>query len=91
MMAQSTGPILAVGAVTIFNSVIIHDKPITSQVRTVVGTGIAAATLALMENAVPRAATALAWLALVAVLFVRLDPGVPAPAESFADWYEGGK
>lgn len=88
-MAGSTGPILAAGAITAFNAVIIHDKPLETQIPTAVGTAIAAAGLALIGRALPGAATAFAWLVLVAVLFTRIDPLVPSPLESVADWYNG--
>lgn len=87
-MAKSTGPILATGAVAIFNRVILAEKPIDTQtLRILVGTGIAAAGLALLENASTELAVGIAWVSLVSVLFVRLDPNTPAPMEAFADWY----
>lgn len=88
-MAASTGPIIAAGMVTAFNAIIIHDRPAGGQFPTAVGTAIAAAGLALLEHAMPTTARALAWTVLITVLFVRLDPRVPAPLESAADWYRG--
>lgn len=86
-MARSTGPILAVGAITLGNETIVAGKPIDWKIP--VATGIAASVLALAEHAWPEGAVALSWVALVAVLFVRLTPGVPAPAESFVKWIHG--
>lgn len=86
-MAQSTGPILAVGAITLFNDVIVHGRGIEQDLRVVVGTAIAAGGLALVERASPGLAVGLAWLTLIGVLFVRIDPKIPAPVEAFSSWY----
>lgn len=86
-MAGSTGPILAAGGLVAFNAIVVNSKPPASQARVVVGTAIAAGGLALAENAAPRAAVAFAWLVLVTVLFVRVDPATPAPLESFNTWW----
>lgn len=81
---QTTGPILAVGAITLANRVVLNDKPFDWRIP--VATGIAAGVFALAEKVNADIATGLAYLALVAVLFVRLDKDVPAPAESLAEW-----
>lgn len=86
---RSTGPILAVGAVTIANQSIFHDEPL--DMRVPIATGIAAGIFALIEKAAPEIAVSLAWVALVSVLFVRLKPNVPSPTESFVTWWEGVK
>lgn len=88
-MSATTGPVLAIGAVTMFNQVILNDRPIDWRVP--IATAITAGGFALFERALPRAAVALAWTALVAVLFTRVDPSVPAPAESALAWWEKGK
>lgn len=87
-MARTVGPILAIGAITVANQSIIHDEPI--QWRVPVATAIAAAAFALAEKAWEDGAVALAYLALVSVLFVRLDPKTPAPVESFVSWWNSG-
>lgn len=81
---RTTGPILATGAITLGNQVLVGGKPIDWRIP--VGTGIAAALLALAEHGWPDGAVAISWLALVSVLFVRVDPAVPAPTESFVKW-----
>lgn len=86
-MSASTGPIVAAGMITVGNAWLVQDKPLSTQSRVVVGTLIAAAGLNLWEHAMPRTAAAVAWLALVAVLMVRVDPLVPSPLESFAEWF----
>lgn len=87
-MSQSTGPILAAGAVSLFNAVIVAGKPFDEQTwRIPVGTAIAAGGLALLEHVSEPLAVGIAWIALVTVLFTRTVPGVPSPAESFNTWY----
>lgn len=86
---QSTGPVLAAGAVTLFNDVIIHQKSVTQDSRVIVSTAIAAGGLALLEHVSEPLASGIAWIALVTVLLVRVDPKTPAPLESFASWWNG--
>jgi len=88
-MARSTGPILAVGAITFGNSVILSGKP--PDLRIPIATAIAAGMFALIEKGWEQAAVMLSWTALVTVLFVRVDPGVPSPVESLLKWWEEGK
>jgi hypothetical protein len=87
-MGATTGPIVAAGAVTLGNMLILNRKdwgPPAS--RVVVGTAIAAAGFRLFEEALPSAATAMAWLALLSVLLVRVDPATPSPLETLQVWY----
>ena len=79
-MAKSTGPILAVGMITIANRSILNEKPIDWRIP--VATGVVVGGLALLEKASEGLAVGLAWLSLVTVLFVKIDRTVPAPAES---------
>jgi hypothetical protein len=83
-MSATTGPVLAIGGITIANRVLFHDKPFDWKVP--IATGIAAMGFAVAERAWPQGAVGLAWLALVTVLFARLDPGVPAPVETLNNW-----
>jgi hypothetical protein len=83
-MAKSTGPILAIGAITIGNATIVHGKPFDWWQP--VAVGITAVIMAGAEKVAPTMTVALAYLALLAVTFVRLQPGVPSPAESFTSW-----
>lgn len=83
---RSTGPILTIGAVTMFNQSIVHSEPVNWRVA--IATGFAAGAFALMEQAAPDVAPALAWVALVTVLLVRTNPRVPSPVESFFQWWE---
>lgn len=86
---RSTGPILAIGAITVANQSLINDEPIDWKVP--IATGVAVGVFALVEQGLPDVAVAISWLALVSVLFVRIKPGVPSPTESFVKWWEGVK
>jgi len=88
-MAASTGPILAVGAITMANQTIFNGKP--PDIRVAIGTGIAAAVFALGERVAPDAIPLLAWVALATVVLARVDPSIPSPAESALNWWEGKK
>lgn len=84
-MAESTGPILAVGAITIANRTVFHDEPMEWKVP--IATALAAVLFAGAERAVGRGAVYVAYLALVTVVFARVDPEVPAPAETALEWF----
>lgn len=84
---RSTGPILTIGAITVANQSIINNEPFNW--RVIVATGLAAGAFGLLEKAAPDVAPALAWVALVTVLLVRLKPNVPSPIESAFAWWEG--
>lgn len=86
-MARSTGPILAMGAITIVNQTIVHSAPMDWRVP--IATAAAAAAFDLMEHGWEQGAVGLAWLALVTVLFVRLKPEIPSPVESLVSFWEG--
>lgn len=79
-MSRSTGPILAVGAITIANQNVLMGRPWNWKVP--IATGLAAAAFALAEKAIPEGAVLLAYTALIVVLFTRTDPKTPAPVES---------
>jgi hypothetical protein len=85
----STGPILAVGGITLFNETIVHGRPVDWRIP--VGTGIAAAGLALVGQWSPGVARGLALVALVTILFARVKPDVPSPVESFLAWSRIGE
>lgn len=56
--------------------------------RIPIATGLAAGMFALGEKALPEVVPALAWLALTAVLFVRLEPDTASPVENFLNWWK---
>lgn len=86
-MAKSTGPALAIGAVTVFNGVVLNGQPLDWRVP--VATGFVAVGLAGLEHLSESLAVGIAWLALVAVLFTRVDPNTPAPMENLATLSKG--
>lgn len=81
-MARSTGPILAVGAVTIVNKSLLAKEQQPIDFRVLIGTTIAAAGLALLERLSEGLAVGIAYVALVAVLFAELDKKAGAPANN---------
>lgn len=87
-MAGSTGPILAIGAITIINESIVNGQPLDWRVP--ISTGLAALAIGALENGIPAFSDAfvkLSWLALVTTLLVRVKQGTPSPMESFVAWY----
>jgi hypothetical protein len=84
-MAESTGPILAIGVITIANRTVFNDEPMEWKVP--IATALAAVLFAGAERAVGRSAVYLAYLGLVTVAFARVDPEVPAPAETALRWF----
>lgn len=84
-MSRTTGPILAVGAVTVANESVVHGHPVNW--RTVVATGVAAGMFALAERVWEAGAVALSYLALATILLVRTDPKTPSPVESFQTYW----
>ena len=86
-MAETTGPILAVGGITMLNRSVFHDEPWDWRIP--IATGISVGLFAALEKPFPKLAVALAWLAVAGITLGRVDPKVPAPAESALDWFEG--
>lgn len=87
-MAGSTGPILAIGAITVANQSLVNSNPIDWRVP--IGAGLAALAFGALESAAPSYSgiiTKVAWIAVVTALFARTKAGVPSPMESFANWY----
>lgn len=86
-MAQSTGPAVAIGAVTLFNEVILNGQPFNWRIP--VATGFVAIGLAGLEHLSSQLAVGIAWLGLLAVVFTRVNPKIPAPAESLVAFSKG--
>jgi hypothetical protein len=87
-VSRSTGPILAVGAITMANAVIFHDQAFDWRVP--IATGLAAGMFALAERAWEPGAVGVAWVALVTTLFVPLDQRVPPPVVTAEQWWGNG-
>ena len=83
---KTTGPVLAMGAITTANAVLFNGKEFDWRVP--IATGIAAGAFALAEHAWEKGAVALAWMALVTVLITRVDPKVPSPVETLNTWWK---
>jgi len=89
-MAQTTGPVLAIGGITLFNQTVLNNKPIDWRVP--IATGFLAGAFALFEKGNAGLAKGVAWVALLTVLLARVDPKVPSPVESMLKyWNAGGK
>jgi hypothetical protein len=85
-MAASTGPVLAIGAITLTNRVVFNNQPMDWKIA--IGTGIAAIIFAGAESLIgPQIPRGIALIALVAIVFTRIDPQVPSPAESAVKWW----
>lgn len=84
-MSASTGPVVAAGAITLFNQTIVNGQGLNMRIP--VGTAIAAGGLFLVEKISEELAVGMAWLILVGVLFVRMKPNEPSPIENFNNWY----
>lgn len=82
---KSTGPILAIGAITLANMTILHNQPL--DLRVPVATVAAVGVFALGEKLYAPAAVGIAWLALVTTLFVPIDGRTPAPVQSAQQWW----
>ncbi|MFJ3812576.1 hypothetical protein ACIPWE_40235 [Streptomyces sp. NPDC090073] len=84
-MSQTTGVILATGAVTVANQTVFHDQPMDWRVP--VATGLAAIGFSFAERVWPKGSQILAWTVLATVLLTRTQSGVPSPAESALEWW----
>jgi hypothetical protein len=88
-VSRTTGPILAIGGITVANRVLFHGEPMDWRIP--IATGITAMAFGLAEKAWEKGAVAMAYLALVTVLLTRLDPAVPAPVETINQWFNSKK
>jgi hypothetical protein len=87
-MARTTGPVLAIGGITVVNQTLLEGAPFDWRVA--IATGVSAGLFALLEKGWEQGAVALAYLALVTILFVRVNPKQKAPAENLAAWLKKG-
>jgi hypothetical protein len=87
-MATSTGPVIAIGVITVLNQTVLNDKPMNWRVP--IATGAAAVFFAGLEKVSPEGANALAWMALGTIMLTRVN-GVKSPTESFLDWWNKGQ
>lgn len=84
-MAQSTGPVLAVGAITLANEALFAPAAGAGKIavnwRVVPATAGLALALAGLEKVAPGFAVGLAWLSLLAALSIRFG-NAPTPLEN---------
>lgn len=85
-MARSTGPIVGLTLITYGNAVVLNGQSPVDRLPILVGGAIAGGALFLVEQWSPRVAVGVAWVALVTVLFTRVDKDVPSPVESLQTW-----
>jgi hypothetical protein len=88
-MSRTTGPILAMGALTIANQSVFNGRPVDWRVP--IATGLLATGFSMAERAWPRGALLLAWTGVLAVVFTRTQPSIPSPAESALAWWHQGE
>jgi hypothetical protein len=88
-VSRTTGPILALGAITVVNRTVFNDRPMDWRIP--IGTGLAMVGFSLAERAAPDGADVLAWTALLTALLTRLDPHTPSPVESALAWWQSSK
>jgi len=87
-VAQSTGIILAVGGVTMFNDVVLNNEPIDWRVP--IATAFGAMVFSLLEKVNQKLTVGVAWVALLTVLLARVNPNKKAPVETLLEkWNEG--
>lgn len=89
-MSRSTGPVLATGAITLVNSIVLDDTDVewNDAAKVIVATGLVAGTLSLMERAAPDLAVTMAWATLIVMLFTRVNPEIPSPTERVVKWWD---
>lgn len=85
-MSETTGPILAIGAITMVNRSVFNDEEWDWRIP--IATGISVGLFAALEKPMPKVAIGLAWLAVIGVTLGRVDPAVPSPAESAMQWFD---
>lgn len=88
-MSQTTGIVLATGAVTVVNQSVFNGQPFDWRVP--IATGISAVGFTLAERVWPEGAKILAWTAFLTIMLTRVNPKVPSPAESALKWFNQGK
>lgn len=85
-MSQTTGPVLALGTITVINRTVFNHEPMDWRIP--IATGLLAVGFSFGEKAFPDGAQVLAWTALLTTLLTRMDPAVPSPVESALAWWK---
>jgi hypothetical protein len=84
---RSTGPILAIGALTVANAVLLNGRAFDWRVP--IATGAAALVFAGAEKVWEPGAVGMAWVALLTTLVVPVGSD-PAPISSAQSWWSSG-
>lgn len=87
-MAKSTGIILTIGGVTMFNHTILNNKGIDWRIP--IATGFTAMSFSLLEKANEKLIVGVAWIGLLTVLLARVDPRTPSPTETMLKYWRNG-
>jgi hypothetical protein len=74
-MAESTGIVVAIGAMSYGNDVVFNGQSPGEAIPVIVATGIAAGLLGLMERVNKQLAVGIAWIALVTMTLVKPKSG----------------
>lgn len=85
---RTTGPVLAIGGISLANEVLLENKDMDWRIP--IATGVAAGLFALLEKAWADGAVALAYLALVSVLLVKVPGQKRSPFENLNRWMQTG-
>jgi hypothetical protein len=96
-MAKSTGPILAIGGITIFYDQVMRDVGVTPMAKIAAGTGFAAVSFALLERMNAPLTVGVAWVALITSLamprysYIRMNYSAPSVIEGMLSmWNDKG-
>lgn len=85
-MSSTTGPVLALGTITVVNRTVFNGEPMDWRIP--IATGLLAIGFSFGERAFPDGAQVLAWTALLTTLVTRVEPNVPSPVESALAWWK---
>jgi multisubunit Na+/H+ antiporter MnhB subunit len=88
-MSKTTGPILAMGAITMANQNVFNDKSVDWRIP--IATGLLAVGFTMAERVWPKGVQILAWTGVVAVVLTRTQSSIPSPAESALQWWNKGQ
>jgi hypothetical protein len=86
-MAASTGPILAIAAITLFNDIVIENNSFTDELRVVAAAGIGVLLFDGIEKINPLLAVGVAYIALVTAIVAPIGKGNTSFASRAATWF----
>lgn len=87
-MSKTTGPVLAMGAITVANRTVFNSQPMDWRVP--IATGLLAVGFNLAERVWPQGAVILAWTGMATIVLTRTQANVPSPVESAVAWWNKG-